>query len=145
MSLDLTTTKKVWAMAKKKREDRSGTEQSGFGAMQSAFQDLGFTASEPTESTTSTSSETEGEMELKVLDDAQLLNQLQQNAQLQEEKKGRGGMWVTVAKGLLLDEKELERLVKLLGKKMGCNVFLEGTDIILSGRQKNRIEELQDS
>ncbi len=125
-------------MARKRREDKSGAEPVAFGSLHGAFAKLGFSESVSTESAEESSIDVS-----EAQSSEEKLFQLLKKGRTQEEKKGRAGKWVTVISGLNLEEHDAAQLQKLLGKKLGCRAFLENEDVVLSGKQKARLEELE--
>jgi translation initiation factor 1 len=58
------------------------------------------------------------------------------------ERKGRGGKEVTVVEQLGLSARELEKWLKDLKQSLGCGGTVEGSDLVLQGDQRERIEAL---
>ena len=60
---------------------------------------------------------------------------------LRRETKGRGGKTATVIEGLRLPEAALQDLAQQLRRHLGCGAHVEGTTIVLSGAQTERVRD----
>jgi translation initiation factor 1 (eIF-1/SUI1) len=60
---------------------------------------------------------------------------------LRRETKGRGGKTATVIEGLRLPETVLQDMAQQLRRHLGCGAHVEGTTIVLSGAQTERIRD----
>lgn len=60
---------------------------------------------------------------------------------LRREKKGRGGKTATVIEGLRLPEPALQDVAQQLRRHLGCGAHVEGTTIVLSGAQTDRVRD----
>lgn len=60
---------------------------------------------------------------------------------LRREKKGRGGKTATVIEGLKLPEPALQDMAQRLRRHLGCGAHVEGTTIVLSGAQTDRVRD----
>jgi translation initiation factor 1 len=58
---------------------------------------------------------------------------------LRREKKGRGGKTATVLEGLRLPDDALQDMAHQLRRSLGCGAHVEGTSIVLSGAQAERV------
>ena len=57
---------------------------------------------------------------------------------VRHERKGRGGKTVTLVSGLPLGAEALIDLAKVMRKKMGCGITVEGSILVLQGDQRQR-------
>lgn len=60
---------------------------------------------------------------------------------LRREKKGRGGKTATVIEGLSLPEPALQDMAQQLRRHLGCGAHVEGSTIVLSGAQTDRVRD----
>jgi translation initiation factor 1 len=60
---------------------------------------------------------------------------------LRRETKGRGGKTATVIEGLRLPEAALQDMAQRLRRHLGCGAHVEGTTIVLSGAQTDRVRD----
>lgn len=60
---------------------------------------------------------------------------------LRREKKGRGGKTATVIEGLQLPEPALQDMAQQLRRHLGCGAHVEGSTIVLSGAQTDRVRD----
>lgn len=60
---------------------------------------------------------------------------------VRREKKGRGGKTATVLEGLRLPDDALQDMAQQLRRSLGCGAHVEGTNIVLSGAQTDRIRD----
>jgi predicted translation initiation factor SUI1 len=58
---------------------------------------------------------------------------------VRREKKGRGGRTATLIEGILLEPADLQELTVRLKKSLACGGTLEGTTIVLTGAQTDRV------
>jgi predicted translation initiation factor SUI1 len=58
---------------------------------------------------------------------------------VRREKKGRGGRTATLIEGILLEPAALQELTVRLKKSLACGGTLEGTTIVLTGAQTDRV------
>jgi translation initiation factor 1 len=58
---------------------------------------------------------------------------------VRREKKGRGGRTATLIEGILLEPADLQGLTVRLKKSLACGGTLEGTTIVLTGAQTDRV------
>ena len=75
-------------------------------------------------------------------EEAETLPKNQQKLRVSMEKKGRGGKTVTLIKGFIGSEDELQVLVKLLKTKCGIGGSVKDEEIIIQGDFKQRIIDL---
>ncbi len=60
---------------------------------------------------------------------------------VRREKKGRGGKTATVIEGLGLAPGALEAMAKQLRRRLGCGAHVEGTTVVLTGAQTERVRD----
>lgn len=60
---------------------------------------------------------------------------------VRREKKGRGGKTATVIEGLGLPPEALQELAQQLRRSLGCGAQVEGTNIVLTGAQTERVRD----
>ncbi|MEM7152741.1 MAG: translation initiation factor [Myxococcota bacterium] len=60
---------------------------------------------------------------------------------VRREKKGRGGKTATVIEGLELSDAQLSAMAKQLRRRFGCGAHVEGTTVVLSGAQTDRVRD----
>lgn len=66
---------------------------------------------------------------------------LREKLVVRREKKGRGGKTATVIEGLQRSPEALESLAQQLRRTLGCGAHVEGTSIVLTGAQTERVRE----
>lgn len=60
---------------------------------------------------------------------------------VRREKKGRGGKTATIIEGLMLEPDALLAFAQRLKKTLGCGGTIEGTTIVLTGAQTERVRD----
>lgn len=66
----------------------------------------------------------------------------QQNLKVSRESKGRGGKVVTLVKGFVGKEEDLEKLAKLLKTKCGVGGTAKDMEIVIQGDVRDKVADI---
>ena len=75
-------------------------------------------------------------------EETEILPKNQQKLRLSMERAGRGGKTVTLVKGFVGSEEDINALCKLLKQKCGVGGSVKGGEIIIQGDHRQRLVEI---
>jgi translation initiation factor 1 len=75
-------------------------------------------------------------------EETEILPNNQQRLRLNMERAGRGGKTVTLVKGFVGSEEDINALCKLLKQKCGVGGSVKGGEIIIQGDHRQRLDEI---
>ena len=75
-------------------------------------------------------------------EETEILPKNQQRLRLSMERAGRGGKTVTLVKGVVGSEEDINALCKLLKQKCGVGGSVKGGEIIIQGDHRQRLVEI---